>query len=100
MGLFVTSFFCLGNVALITGPIATESAPIGLVSASIGIVVGSGEIFGGGIAPVIAGFVANNFGLPSVLYLAMAGVALGIFVALFLKETAPTKVGSAAAQQA
>lgn len=100
MGLFVTSFFCLGNVALITGPIATESAPIGLVSASIGIVVGSGEIFGGGIAPAIAGFVANNFGLPSVLYLAMAGVALGIFVALFLKETAPSKVGTAAAHQA
>lgn len=100
MGLFVTSFFCLGNVALITGPIATESAPLGLVSASIGIVVGAGEIFGGGIAPGIAGFFANNFGLPSVLYVALAGVALGIVVSLFLKETAPTKVGVASSQQA
>ncbi|MDX1562362.1 MAG: MFS transporter, partial [Gammaproteobacteria bacterium] len=45
VALFVTSFFCLGNIALITGPIATESAPIGLVSSAIGIVVGTGEIF-------------------------------------------------------
>ena len=27
VALFVCSFFCLGNIALITGPIATESAP-------------------------------------------------------------------------
>lgn len=56
--LFVISFFCLGNVALLTGPIATESVPAGLVSSAIGLVVGSGEIFGGGIAPSIAGYVA------------------------------------------
>ena len=39
----------------ITGPIATESAPVGLISSAIGIVVAAGEIFGGGIAPAIAG---------------------------------------------
>jgi MFS family permease len=89
--LFVCSFFCLGNVALITGPIATESAPPGLVSASIGIVVGAGEIFGGGVAPYLAGSVADNYGLPNVLYVAFAGVALGIVVCFFLKETAPSK---------
>jgi MFS family permease len=93
--LFVTSFFCLGNIALITGPIATESAPVGLVSSAIGIVVGIGEIFGGGIAPGIADFVARSYGLPSVLYVALTGVVLGIFVCLFLRETAPGKVGSA-----
>lgn len=93
VALFVTSFFCLGNIALITGPIATESAPVGLISSSIGVVVGSGEIFGGGIAPYIAGYFADTYGLPSVLYVALAGVALGIVVCLFLKETAPRKVG-------
>ena len=30
--LFMVSFFSLGNVALITGPIATESAPAGMIS--------------------------------------------------------------------
>ena len=95
--LFLCSFFCLGNVALITGPIATESAPRGLISSAIGIVVGAGEIFGGGVAPYIAGGIADNYGLPNVLWVAFAGVALGIPVCAFLKETAPNKVPAAAA---
>jgi MFS family permease len=94
--LFICSFFCLGNVALITGPIATESAPRGLISSAIGIVVGAGEIFGGGVAPYIAGNVADRFGLPSVLNVALIGVVLGIVVSLFLRETAPRKIAASA----
>ncbi len=95
VALFVCAFFCLGNVALITGPIATESAPRGLISAAIGVVVGAGEIFGGGVAPIIAGNVTDRYGLPSSLNVALAGVALGIVVCLFLRETAPSKVRAA-----
>jgi MFS family permease len=100
VALFVCSFFCLGNVALITGPIATESAPRGLISAAIGVVVGAGEIFGGGVAPIIAGSVTDRYGLPSSLNVALIGVALGIFVCLFLRETAPSKTTAAATQPA
>jgi predicted MFS family arabinose efflux permease len=96
--LFVISFFCLGVIGLITGPISTESAPAGLVSSAIGIVVGSGEVFGGGIAPSIAGYVAEHFGIQNILYLALWGVVLGIVVCLFLKETAPRKVQRHAGQ--
>jgi MFS family permease len=98
--LFVCSFFCLGNVALITGPIATESAPRGLISSSIGLVVGAGEIFGGGVAPYLAGGIADRYGLPSVLNVALGGVVLGIFVCLFLRETAPTRIGAASSRAA
>lgn len=90
--LFVVSFLCLGNVALITGPIATEAAPVGLVSSAIGIVVGSGEIFGGGVAPSIAGFIAQHYGIENVLLVALTGVVFGFVVCLFLKETAPRKL--------
>jgi predicted MFS family arabinose efflux permease len=90
--LFVAVFFILGLVALLTGPIATEAAPAGLISSAIGIVVGAGEIFGGGVAPIIAGGVAKNYGIQYILYLCLAGVLLGILVCLFLKETAPKKV--------
>jgi predicted MFS family arabinose efflux permease len=90
--LFLITFFCLGLIALLTGPIATESAPVGLVSSAIGIVVGAGEIFGGGIAPAIAGFIAQHYGIQNILYLALGGVSLGILVCLFLKETAPKKM--------
>jgi MFS family permease len=96
VGLFVVSFFCLGNVALITGPIATEAAPAGLVSSAIGVVVGAGEIFGGGVAPSIAGFVGNHYGIENTLYVALIGVTLGVFVSLLFKETAPRKTALAA----
>jgi MFS family permease len=91
--LFLVSFCCLGNIALITGPISTESAPPGLVSSAIGMVVGAGEIFGGGVAPIIAGTVAQRYGIQNILWVAMSGVVLGVVVSVFLRETAPRKVG-------
>jgi len=91
--LFLVSFFSLGNVALITGPIATESAPVGLVSSAIGLVVGAGEIFGGGVAPAIAGFVGQNYGIQNILWMPLVGVSLGVIVTALLNETAPKKVG-------
>ena len=97
VGLFVVSFFCLGNVALITGPIATEAAPAGLISSAIGVVVGAGEIFGGGVAPAIAGFIGDRYGIENTLYVALTGVALGVLVSLALKETAPRKRAAALA---
>jgi hypothetical protein len=94
--LFTMSFFTLGNIALITGPIATESAPMGLISAAIGMVVGAGEIFGGGVMPAVAGFVAGNYGIQNILWLPLFGLAIGFVVSVFLRETAPRKVGMAA----
>jgi predicted MFS family arabinose efflux permease len=91
--LFVTAFFTLGLVSLLSGPIATEAAPAGLVSTSIGVVVGAGEIFGGGIAPALAGFVATHYGIQNIVWLPICGVLLGIVVCLFLKETAPGRLG-------
>ena len=95
--LFLSSFFCFGNIALITGPIATESAPVGLVAASIGIVVGVGEIFGGGLGPIIGSYVVPAMGLAGPLYVALGGMVFGFLVSLFLKETAPIKSQHAAA---
>jgi len=95
--LFLLSFFSLGNVALITGPIATESAPAGLVSSAIGIVVASGEIFGGGIAPSIGGAIAQSKGIENILWMPLVGVVIGAGISFFLEETAPAKAGKFAA---
>ena len=87
--LFAAAFFPFGLLGLITGPIAAEAAASGRVSSTTGIIVGSGEIFGGGIAPSIAGTIAQHFGIQYTLVLALGGLCLGFLVCLFLRETAP-----------
>ena len=54
-----------------------------------GLVVGIGEVFGGGVAPALAGYIAQHYGIEKTLYLALAGVVLGLLVAVCLRETAP-----------
>jgi MFS family permease len=98
--LFLASYFCFGNIALITGPIATESAPAGLVAASIGLVVGVGEIFGGGLGPIMGSFVIPNYGFVGPLYVALFGMVLGLGASVLLRETAPRKIGMPAPQAA
>jgi predicted MFS family arabinose efflux permease len=87
--LFVASWANFGALALIAGPIAAEAAPLGLISSAVGLVVGAGEIFGGGIAPTIAGHIANSYGLQYTLWFALGGQVLGVIVSLFFRETAP-----------
>ena len=98
--LFLASYFCFGNIALITGPIATESAPVGMVAGSIGLVVGIGEIFGGGLGPIMGSFVIPNYGFVGPLYVALIGMVIGFVASMFLKETAPIKMGVGASQMA
>lgn len=54
-----------------------------------GAVIGVGEIFGGGIAPALAGTVAGGFGTQYTLYLAVAAMAAGVLIGLGLREPAP-----------
>jgi MFS family permease len=100
--LFVVSFFSLGMLGVLTGPIATEAAPTGLVASAIGITSGAGEIFGGGVAPAIAGYIAQHAGIQFTLQFALGGLICGVFVSMFLIETAPRvlarRTGSVALQ--
>jgi predicted MFS family arabinose efflux permease len=87
--LFVAAMFNFGALAILAGPIPAEAAPIGLLASVAGIVIGTGEIFGGGIAPSIAGAIAQGSGIQYTLYFALGGQILGLCVAFFLRETAP-----------
>lgn len=92
--LFICCFFCFGLLGLLTGPIAAEAAPPGLVSSTTGIIVGAGEIFGGGVAPSVAGSVAQHFGIQHTLTMAMVALLVGVAVSAFLVETAPRKLAT------
>jgi MFS family permease len=92
--LFGTAVCALGLLSLLTGPIATEGAPAGLVASAVGLVSGSGEILGGGLSPVVAGYLAEHYGLHSTLTFALYGFLGGIVLSLFFRETAPAKVAA------
>jgi MFS family permease len=91
--LFFASMFNFAALAILAGPVAAEAAPIGMVASVAGLVIGAGEVFGGGIAPAIAGRIAGSSGIQNVFTFAIASLVLGFVIALFLKETAPSKTG-------
>jgi MFS family permease len=86
---FFTMWSVFANVTLTVGPLTVESVPAKLMTTASGIVVGTGEVFGGGVAPTIGGYIAQHIGIQNILYVAISGMALGIVVAVSVKETAP-----------
>jgi predicted MFS family arabinose efflux permease len=93
--LFFAALFNFSALAILAGPVAAEAAPIGMVASVAGLVIGAGEIFGGGVAPIIAGQIADSSGIENVFTFTIGSLILGFVIALFLKETAPRKVEAA-----
>ncbi|CAB3810172.1 Putative metabolite transport protein YjhB [Paraburkholderia caffeinitolerans] len=90
--LMLTLLFVFSMITLTVGPLSAESVPAKLMSTASGLVVGVGEVFGGGIAPAIAGYVAKHFGIQYIMWLGFIALAIGFVVALSLKETAPSRM--------
>lgn len=90
--LFFIAFGANSCLCMIGGTIAVESVPLALGSTAVGLIIGIGEIFGGGVAPMLAGWIAQSYGIQYTMYLALAGLIACCFFALFFKETAPIKV--------
>ncbi len=90
--LMVTAFFIYGLISLTVGPLSIESVPVHLRASASGTVIAVGELFGGGLAPVIAGYLAHHFGIASIFYLAIGGFVLGFGACLMLRETAPSSI--------
>jgi len=98
--LFFVAFCANGCLCLLGGTIAIESVPAAMGSSAVGTIIGIGEIFGGGVAPVVGGYIAQNFGIENTLFLALAGLIICTIVCLFMKETAPIKVNKLSPQSA
>jgi predicted MFS family arabinose efflux permease len=92
--LFFAALFNFSALATLAGPVAAEAAPLGMIASVAGLVIGAGEIFGGGVAPAIAGQIAGSSGIEHVFTFVIASLILGFVIALFLKETAPRKTGA------
>lgn len=105
IGILATILFFgwVGNCVfpMFMGTIPGESLPRASVATAMGIVVGVGEILGGVCGPIIAGQLADKTSLgrdAPMLMMIFCAVAAGV-IALFLKETAPSRVADAAASR-
>ena len=87
-------------ITLTVGPLSAEAVPSKLMATATGLVIGVGEIFGGGIAPVIAGYVAHHFGIRDVPYLGVGGFIVGIFVSSCLEGDGAGRTGAGSVRQA
>ena len=76
-----------GIASLVMVLVPTESVPSEFRATSIGLTTLVGEIMGATMAPILAGALAEKYGLAWTLWLAAAGSAMLFVVALFLRET-------------
>jgi predicted MFS family arabinose efflux permease len=87
--LFLVHFFNNAAITLTVGPLCAETVPPALMATASGVVIAVGELFGGGLAPVITGHVAKAFGIDKLLLLPMGTLALGFVLSAMLIETRP-----------
>jgi MFS family permease len=95
---------CIGLGAALSGlfPIAmatipSEIAPTREIATAMSLTMGISEIVGGVLSPIGAGWLADRYGLDVVPWL-LGGISVAVtLLALGLRETAPSQVGSRAA---
>ena len=71
------------------GPVAAETVPPRLMATASGIVIATGELLGGGLAPILAGQVAERFGIEHILRLPIVMMVIGVLLCLAIRETRP-----------
>jgi len=85
--LFMVHFFNNALITLTVGPLCSETVPAPLMATASGLVIAVGEFFGGGIAPVIVGQVAQRIGIERILWLPTIMMVVGFLLSLLTLET-------------
>jgi len=81
-----------GVFPLFMGTIPSETIPARYIATSLGLVMGLGELIGGVLTPVGAGWAADHYGLQAPVFIEAACALIATVLALFLQETAPAKL--------
>ncbi len=89
-----------GIAALIMVLVPTESVSPKFAATAIGLATLAAEIFGATITPVLAGALAQKYGLAVTMWMSAGGTALLFLVALFLKETYKVRAERPSLQEA
>jgi MFS transporter, ACS family, hexuronate transporter len=80
--------------ALFMAVIPGETVPARYAATASGLVVGIGEVVGGSCSPLLGGWMADQTTLAAPIKFAAVCAIGGTILALFLKETAPVKIGA------
>jgi hypothetical protein len=83
--LFAVHFFNNALIALTVGPISVESVPASLMATASGLVIAVGELFGGGLAPVIVGHMAQSLGIEHILWLPVGAMGVGFLLCVAIR---------------
>ena len=89
-----------GVFPMFMGTIPSETVPVAYVATAFGLTQGIGEMIGSVIGATAAGRAADIYGQAAPLWIMVGCSAIAAVFALFLRETAPIKVGTAAAKPA
>lgn len=92
--LFMVHFFNNALITLTVGPLCSETVPASLMATATGVVIAAGELFGGGIAPILAGFVADHYGIDQILYLPIAAMGTAVLLSFLIIETSARRRAS------
>lgn len=81
-----------GSLPIFMATIPSESIPEIQLATAMALVMGVGEVVGGALAPIAAGFLADQYGMPIILVLQAACAVVATVLGLFIIETAPRVV--------
>jgi MFS family permease len=81
-----------GVFPLFMATVPAETISIRHVATATGIVVGIGEVTGGFLSPTLAGRAADVYGLQAPMLIMIGCTVVAAFLALFLRETAPSRI--------
>jgi MFS family permease len=90
--LVLVTYTGLGCFTLFMATIPSESIDPRAIATALGLIMGVGELVGGFLVPTIAGFAADRFGMPVVMWISAAGAFIPAALSLLLRETAPVKL--------
>ncbi|KVN25978.1 MFS transporter [Burkholderia pyrrocinia] len=79
----------LGCFTLFMATIPAETVPPRVIASALGLIMGAGELIGGFVAPTIAGFAADRYGLSFAMWMSSGGAVLACLLSVGLVETAP-----------
>lgn len=91
--LVLIGYAASGVFPLFMATVPSETLPPAVLATALGVVMGTGELFGGVLAPTVAGWGADRYGLSAPLLAELACTLIASALAMLMTETAPAKCG-------